>query len=77
MTSAGTGDQPVNKKDSTQGTTESLFNNCGTKENGVVLTLEKLLTLIDEVKSVKTAEKKVPCDYWLLQHFGVSLKFKE
>ncbi|GFU51362.1 hypothetical protein NPIL_287031 [Nephila pilipes] len=72
MTSAGIGDQPVNKKDLTRERFESLLKKRGTKENSITLTREKLLTLIAEVKSAKTAQKKVPRDYWLLQHSEIT-----
>jgi hypothetical protein len=41
------------------------------KENSSLLTREKLLSLIADVKKSKTSDKKVPRDYWLLQHYDV------
>lgn len=50
---------------------ESLLNKRDVKENSSLLTREKLLSLIADVKKSKTSDKKVPCDYWLLQHYDV------
>lgn len=50
---------------------ESLLNKRDLKENSSLLTREKLLSLIADVKKSKTSDKKVPRDYWLLQHYDV------
>lgn len=50
---------------------ESLLNKRDVKENSSLLTREKLLSLIADVKKSKTSDKKVPRDYWLLQHYDV------
>ncbi|XP_055947020.1 KRAB-A domain-containing protein 2-like [Argiope bruennichi] len=50
---------------------ESLLNKRDVKENSSSLTREKLLSLIADVKKSKTSDKKVPRDYWLLQHYDV------
>ncbi|GFT04357.1 uncharacterized protein NPIL_451601 [Nephila pilipes] len=50
---------------------ESLRNKRDAKENSSLLTREKLLSLIADVKKSKTSDKKVPRDYWLLQHYDV------
>ena len=36
-----------------------------------MLSCEKLLSLIAEVKNVKIKGKKVPRDYWLTKHYDV------
>ena len=43
----------------------------GQEKNSAALTCEKLLILIVRVKSAKTSQKKVPRDYWLLQHYDI------
>lgn len=57
MTSEGM--KSVNKKDLMKEWFESLLNKHDTKENNAVLSREKLLNLIEEVKNVKTAQKEV------------------
>ena len=59
------GDQPENKKDLMLERFEHLLNRYGIKENNTAFVHEKILTLLTEVKSAKTTQKKVPRDYRL------------
>ena len=60
MSSVGVSDQPVNKKDVMQERFESLLNKHETTGNSAMLTHEKLLSLISDVKNAKIEDKKVP-----------------
>ncbi|GFV53499.1 hypothetical protein TNCV_4746471 [Trichonephila clavipes] len=72
MICSGIGDQPVNKKDLMQARFEYLLNKLGTKENGTTaLTLQRVITVLAEVKSGKTAKEKRTRDYCLLKHCGI------
>ncbi|GFS53765.1 hypothetical protein NPIL_689101 [Nephila pilipes] len=71
MTSAGNGDQSVNKKDFVRERFESLLKRRGTKGSSAALTREKLVTLIAELKNAKTAQKKVPHEkHGCIRHGG-------
>jgi hypothetical protein len=48
-----------------------LINRKETKANSALLTNEKYLGLLKDVRSVKECQKKLPRDYWLLRHYDI------